>query len=160
MDAVDKWHTSLVRYAASIVGWADSEDVVQQVWQVVAASYAENEIIYPFLRRKTQQKAIDHIRKKQRKPLDFSDNLPEPSVSFQRQEPLSDADEQEYQISFFSNFPEDILLPIQKKLLWEHIRMDKTYQQLSDETGIAKSTIADHVALSRRRLAESLNKFQ
>lgn len=158
-EAVDLYHTNLVRYAFKLTNqWQDAENIVQELWKYII-TYVQTEKIQhlPLLRRKTYQLFIDHYRAAKRKPATPTDNLPEKPI-FKTAEAYTDTEELHLRVAFFERFPEIELNENQKNALWLHARYGFTFKEIEQMTGTSSSTIGDWIALGRKRIAEQLSQ--
>lgn len=162
MEAVDNYHDYLQSYIYSLTHhWQDAENIIQDLWQHVVFHFKEEDINkIGFLRRKAFQIFVDHFRYQKRRAS--GKTVPDAALINQAAPPaaedLSDEEETELQQRFWQQFPNINLSDLQKQCIWEYARHGKTYQELSDQTGIPKSTISSWVGLARTRIQAQLEK--
>ena len=146
MQSVDDYHDYLLSYVFSLTNhWQDAENIVQDLWQHVVLHFKEDDIRkIGFLRRKAFQIFVDHFRYQKRRAADKM--VPESTLMRLSAPPVverfSDAEEKELQENFWKQFPNINLSDLQKRCVWEHSRHGKTYEELSQEHDIPKSTIS------------------
>lgn len=159
-EAIDKYHVYLVSYVTGLCKDRHSaEDIMQEVWVFVLNKFDESKITcLPILRRKAWQKSIDHYRARKRRREFTNETLPDIPVPASHQaEPVTAEEEQDFERSFWEEFPGIDLSEDQKRVLWLHARNKLSYQEISDKTGIPTSTIGDWIKLARSKIAQYLN---
>lgn len=157
--AMDQWGVAIIQYLESLTrNHADAENLSQDLWvQVYEKFPLEKMAHWGLLRHKAYQLFVDQWRRKKNRPEELIPDEPfEMNCKNYVHQPYSDEEEQRFEIQFWEMFPEIELTDVQKATFYFSARYGMTVAEISEETGIAKSTVGDWIRLAKKRLAEKL----
>lgn len=157
-QAIDLHHSHLTDYLHSLTrNWHDAQDIAQELWKHILLHFPEEKISQlGILRRKAYQLFVDHYRRRGRRLETPMDLLPEIPVPARSREAATAQEEQALFVRFWSEFPGVDLSDRQKECLWRYARYGYTIHEIAADLSIPKSTVADWIALARRKIAAQL----
>lgn len=154
-DSAVKEHSgAMLHYLYSLCNdWQIAEDLSQDLWKAVHRSFKTEAVQQkPLLYNKAKQVFIDYYRKKKRRvELDYTDELPEPVLMPMRTEPESKEDDDLLYDRFWEMFYPDKYDEVSKRIFWLKERYDYSMDEITEITGIARSTA--HDKLKRLKIA-------
>ena len=165
-EAVHEHSGAILHYLYSLCNdWQIAEDLSQNLWSAVHKHFDTDKIGQKnLLYHKAKQVFIDYYRKiKCRVDIDFTETPAEPSAVMMptRQEAESYDDELEAYQRFWLIFYPDAYDENSKRIFWLHERYGYTMDEVSNITGIPKSSAHDKLKrikqACRNRLAQNTN---
>lgn len=158
-QAIDEHGSYLLSYLKSLTKQKeDAEELFDDLWIWVLNKLPEDRIFHVgVLRRKAYQLFVDRWRKQKRNPVFAVEDLPDVSSPDTQSEALTDEEEEQFKIRFFSEYDVN-LSEKQKHVLWLSARMGYTHREISDLIGIPASTVGDWLLQCREAFADYLNE--
>ena len=157
-EAMDRYGGSLLAYSHSLCknNTVDADVVFDDLFIYAYQRFPKDKLLhYGYYRFKLYQLFTDAWRKEKRRLDNATENLPE-KPSFKKHEVSSDADHAAFKRTFFEEHPVS-LSKQERDMLWDWTRLGKTYEEISKDTGVPQSTVAESVTRSRAIIAEYVN---
>lgn len=149
-EALDRYGTYLLNYARELCrnNCVDADVLFDDLWILALERFPKDKLTHVgHLRLKLYQLFVDAWRKQQRNPVTGVEELPEERQTVSP-EILSTQDEVKLKQSFFEEHPVN-LSEQQQTVLFLWARYGFTHAEISEKTGIPRSTVADWVKLGR-----------
>lgn len=157
-QAIDLHHTHLTDYLRGLTrNYHDAQDIAQELWRHVLLHFPEEKISqFGIIRHKAYQLFVDHHRRRRNRQNVPFDAVTEPATPAHARETIGTEEEEALRLRFWSEFPGIDLSDRQKECLWRYARYGYTIHEIAADLSIPKSTVADWIALSRRKIKEQL----